>query len=403
MAIKFLAVAFFFSLVVIYPVHRYYIGTSGMPGMMPPANDTSPYLTLQYSFGNQEQGGKKKPTPLNPNETDFYWMYVVFVYFFSGLALLLIIQETQKVIRTRQDYLGSQATITDRTIRLSGIPSELRSEQLIKETIENLNIGKVESVTLCKDWEELDAMIGKRMATLRKLEAAWTTYNGAKRDSRSRVRHSPGQANGHDEEARLLEEDDQAHVTHDEGARPTTRIWYGYFNLQSRKIDAIDYYEEQLRQIDEEVKSARNKDYKPTPLAFVTLDSTASAQMAVQAIIDPKPMTLLASLSPAPSDLIWRNTYLSRTSRMGRAWTITVVIGILTIFWSALLVPLAGLLSLGSIRAAWPQFADALERNELTKTFMTSVLPTLLVSLLNVAVPYLYYCKTIPQLRRYGN
>ena len=116
--------------------------------------------------------------------------------------------------------------------------------------------------------------------------------------------------------------------------------------------------------------------------------------MAVQAIIDPKPMVLLASPSPAPVDLIWRNTYLSRSNRMGRAWTFTVIIGILTIFWSALLVPLAGLLSLGSIRAVWPQLADALESHELTRTFMTSVLPTLLVSLLNVAVPYLYYCTT---------
>ena len=119
--------------------------------------------------------------------------------------------------------------------------------------------------------------------------------------------------------------------------------------------------------------------------------------MAVQAIIDPKPMVLLASLSPAPSDLIWRNTYLSRTNRMGRAWTITIVIGLLTVFWSALLVPLAGLLSLGSIRAVWPQLADVIESHELTKTFMTSVLPTLLVSLLNVAVPYLYYCTRLPK------
>ena len=107
----------------------------------------------------------------------------------------------------------------------------------------------------------------------------------------------------------------------------------------------------------------------------------------------PKPMVLLASLSPAPSDLIWQNTYLSRSNRMFRAWSITIIIGLLTIFWSALLVPLAGLLSLGAIREVLPQLADALESNELTETFMTSVLPTLLVALLNVAVPYLYYCK----------
>ena len=273
MAIRFLAVAFFFSLVVIYPVHRHYIGTSGMPGMVPPSNDTEFYTTVQYTFEEGGGGKEKKPMPLKPSETDFYWMYVIFVYFFSGLALYLIIQETKKVIRNRQDYLGSQATITDRTIRLSGIPPELRSEQLIKETIENLNIGKVEAVTLCKDWEELDSLLVERIVVLRKLETAWTVYNG------SGSKSSSLQANGHEEESRLLDgdEEDQAHVSHGGEERPTARIWYGAFNLQSRKVDAIDHYEEKLRKLDEKVQSARRKEYMPMPLAFVTLDSTASA------------------------------------------------------------------------------------------------------------------------------
>ena len=253
-----------------------------MPGMERPSNDTtsySPYSTPLHVLANDSDPGKKRPTPLKPSETDFYWMYVVFVYFFSGFALHLIIQETQKVIRCRQDYLGSQATITDRTIRLSGIPPALRSEQLIKETIENLNIGKVESVTLCKDWEELDDLNEKRMITLRRLETAWTSYNTSKSIDRSSTWNISPRANGHDEESRLLDgnDEDQAHVSQDEGGRPTTRVWFGRLNLQSRKIDAIDYYEEKLRQLDEQIKAARRKEYKPTPLAFVTLDSTASA------------------------------------------------------------------------------------------------------------------------------
>ena len=279
MAIKFLAVTFFFSLVVIYPVHRHYIGTTGMPGMVPPSNDTEFYTTLQYIFEDGDGGKKKKPMPLKPSETDFYWMYVIFVYFFSGLALYLIIQETKKVIRNRQDYLGSQATVTDRTIRLSGIPPELRSEQLIKETIENLNIGKVEAVTLCKDWEELDSLIAERTVVLRKLETAWTTYNGSGSKSRSLAAQASSTANGREEESRLLDGDEegQAHISHGGGERPTIRIWYGTLNLQSRKVDAIDHYEEKLRKLDEKVQSARRKEYMPTPLAFVTLDSTASA------------------------------------------------------------------------------------------------------------------------------
>lgn len=211
--------------------------------------------------------------------TDYLWMYLGFVYFFSGVAIWMIIKETQKIIRIRQDYLGSQSTVTDRTIRLSGIPPALRSEEMVKEAIENLQIGKVESVTLCKEWGELDSLINQRMSVLRKLEEAWTVHLGYQGSSKLSSSRAAAPNDADDEESRLLdgEEHENGHVSSYAQDRPMKRIWYGFLNLQSRQIDAIDYYEERLRKLDERVKTAREKDYKPTPLAFVTLDSTAAA------------------------------------------------------------------------------------------------------------------------------
>ena len=103
-------------------------------------------------------------------------------------------------------------------------------------------------------------------------------------------------------------------------------------------------------------------------------------------------MVLLATTAPAPSDVVWSNTYLSRPSRMSRAWSITAVILLLTIFWSILLVPVAGLLNVEAISTVWPQLADALDNHPIAKSLVNSGLPTLIVSLLNLAVPYLYYC-----------
>ena len=121
--------------------------------------------------------------------------------------------------------------------------------------------------------------------------------------------------------------------------------------------------------------------------------------MAVQAIMDPKPMALLANLAPAPSDVVWPNTYLTRSSRMSRAWSITLVIFLLTIFWSILLVPVAGLLNAESIRTVWPQLADAIDKHPIAKSLVNSGLPTLIVSLLNLSVPFLYYCKRPHRVR----
>lgn len=284
MATKFLAVTFFFSLVVIEPVHRHfgkdYVPSSGndtdAESMLWSEFYTKPTFLLNSRSG-EEKEPKKEPTPPS---TDFLWMYVAFVYFFTGLAIYLIIAETKRIIRIRQQYLGSQSTVTDRTIRLSGIPAELRSEDKLKETIEQLEIGKVESVTICRDWKELDDLMDRRMSVLRKLEEAWAVHLGSKNRSGSSNNSSRRSDNrsGEDEESQLIRDDerDQDHERSNDQDRPTTRIWYGFLKLQSRKIDAIDYYEEKLRKLDEKIKLVRKKGFKPTPLAFVTMDSPAS-------------------------------------------------------------------------------------------------------------------------------
>ena len=156
------------------------------------------------------------------------------------------------------------------------------------------------------------------------------------------------------------------------------------------KIDAIDYFEEKLRRFDEKIMALRQEEFKPTPLAFITMESTAACQMAMQAILDPTPGRLIASLAPPPIDVVWSNTYLSRNARMLRSWSILVVIGFLTIFWAALLAPLAGLLSIEVIDKVLPGLAAILDEHPVAKSLVSTGLPTLVFSLLSVGVPYLY-------------
>lgn len=294
LAVKFTAITFFLQLAIMFPVHYMHTGGVGLPNpgaaRNSTSNDTTPSLVYQpYNFSPiyravKKHGSKENDGEVSPSET-MLWLYLMFVYLFSGIALSLIVWETKKIIRVRQAYLGSQSTVTDRTIRLSGIPEELRSEEMIKETIENLGIGKVDSVLLCKDWRELDELLTKRHSLLRKLEEAWTVYLGPSQLGRNRVlTHSSARSadrNGasHEESSHLLS--DETVVQNGPGAesreRPKTRIWLGFLGLESRLIDAIDYYEEKLRKIDEQIKITRKKVFKPTPLAFVTMDSTAAA------------------------------------------------------------------------------------------------------------------------------
>ena len=344
MAIKFLLVTLFFALTVIKPVHD----THKEPADPNPTIDDENSERLEVRSSWTAMGYDYEYS------TDYYWMYLVFAYLFTVLILYLIVSETRKIIEVRQKYLGSQTTITDRTIRLSGIPPELRSEEKIREIIEDLEIGKVESVTLCRNWKELDDRIAERQAVLRKLEEAWTVYLGKRRVERSMETLPVVQPRPPGPEAGIGDEDDNesSHLLNDTDRdpdygvpytrqRPMAKVWYGRFKLRFRNVDAIHYYEEKLRRLDDDIKVLRKKDFEPAPLAFISMDSVASAQMAIQAVLDPSPLQLLANSSPAPSDVVWCNTYLPRSKRMLRAWTITGFIGVLTVFWTVLLVPIA--------------------------------------------------------------
>lgn len=368
MSIKFLIVTFLFAAAIMAPINSQFV---------------------------DGKGHKKKRF----EDMSYLWSYLVFTYAFTVLALYFIVTETKKIIRVRQDYLGSQSTITDRTIRLSGIPPELRSEENISEIIEKLQIGKVESVTLCRDWREIDNLMDERAYILRKLEEAWTIHLGHQDvprnvESSSGAETVPSGTEG--EEVFYQHEHDHLmggsnnHVAEHEKPRPTTRIWYGFLKLQSKKVDAIDYYEEKLRRVDEKIKDARKKEYKPTALAFVTMDSTPACQMAVQALLDPKPMQLLASLAPAPSDVVWANTYLSRSNRMIRSWCISTLVIFLSITFLVAVGPFTASLNLCLVKKIWPELGNFLAQHEISSALVQTGLPTLVLSLLNIAVPYLY-------------
>ncbi|KAH8787903.1 hypothetical protein F5883DRAFT_707029 [Diaporthe sp. PMI_573] len=382
LSIKLFAILFFFAATVLEPINRKYV-----PEDQPPPPDDDSDNSWNYDMG-------------------YLWAYLVFTYFFTLLTIHLLDKETFKVIKIRQDYLGTQSTITDRTFKLSGMPRELRDEAKLKELVEKLEIGNVESVTLCRNWKELDDLVAARATTLRKLEQTWSVYLGQKSKNCLDDRHRlVSNAVADQDESAVVDEEAQdgerssllgggrngaAHHHWIDRPRPQTFVWYGPFGLRYKKVDAIDYYEEKLRRLDEQIHVARKKEYEPVDQAFVTMDSIAACQMATQALIDPRPGQLLTKYAPAPSDVVWRNTYASRKSRVIQAWIITIFISILSVLWLIPVATIAGLLSLCTIGKVFPGVAEFLSDHEIIKALVQTGLPTAVVSLLNIAIPFLY-------------
>ncbi|KAH7312448.1 hypothetical protein B0I35DRAFT_452380 [Stachybotrys elegans] len=408
MSIRLFALLTFLAAVIIAPINVHFRGTgppfvnkSLFASWLSDSIEDSSYEPTQPTFDDTLQ--TLKETGLK--DKSFLWSYSLFTYLFVGLTIYLINWETCRIIRYRQDYLGTQSTVTDRTFRMTGIPTDLRSEDRIKHLIEKLDIGTVESVTLCRHWQELDDIVEKRHVLLRKLEVAWAKLlkqqnKSSKADSsftssnsRPRNESLEAQSQRAEEEAgengRLLGgEYSRPHVA--EGERPQVTIRYGFLGLQSRKMDAIDYYEEKLRRIDAKVTEARKKTYPPTDMALVTMDTVAACQMFIQARIDPRPGRLLTKPTPSPSDLVWRNTYSPRGIRRLKSWSVTIFITVLTLVWIFPTAFLASFVSICTVKKFLPSFATWLSTHPIIQSLFQTGLPTLVVSLLNVAVPYLY-------------
>ena len=272
MAIKFLAIAAVLSASILMPIH-YHFGDGEV--VKPKELGRDPQSLTPLVKVPHDNGGN-----------EYLWAHLIFVYLFSGLLFYFLYAYTLRIIRVRQDYLGHQCTITDRTIRLSAIPREMRSEQAIKSHVEGMGIGTVDSVTICRDWKIIDDLMEQRDTLVRKLEEAWTVYLSRKGIQRSIETLPIAQpdplssqiATGTDEEPLL---NDHRRLRYNK-KRPQITIRHFSFQyclpeLNSKRVDAIDYYTMKLEALDAKIEETRKQDFRALPLAFVTLNSVAAA------------------------------------------------------------------------------------------------------------------------------
>ena len=106
----------------------------------------------------------------------FLWLYTIFTYVFTFVTVYFLFKQTNRIISMRQKYLGSQNSVTDRTVKISGIPGSLRDEVALARHIDRLNIGEVDSVLIVKEWQNLNKLFKRRRRIVRKLEESWVEY-----------------------------------------------------------------------------------------------------------------------------------------------------------------------------------------------------------------------------------
>lgn len=345
-------------------------------------------------------------------------LYTGFTYIFTFVILKWLMNFTQDIIRVRQDYLGNQNSITDRTVKLTGIPPVLRDEINLKRNIDNLNIGELESVVIVREWNDLNNLYRLREKIKKKLESYWVMYFDKNdldiQDLLQRNISTESTMMSTDELIRL---EDSSHVwddpnsdtasttaslatvaeaaaaelsPNDGGHQYRPKIHKGLFGLFGPPVDAINYYSDQLSVVDKEILKARTRTYNPTSTAFITMATVAQAQMLGQTVLDPKVDHLITTLAPAPHDIIWENLCLTRKERRYRSIAVTAFIGFISVVMIYPVRYIASMLNLKTISKLWPQLGHFLKSHKWAANVVVGLLPTYLFTLLNIIVPFFY-------------
>lgn len=314
----------------------------------------------------------------------FYWMYTFFTYLFTIVVAYFLYKELLNIIRLRQSYLGKQNSITDKTIKLSGIPKPLRDEVALKNMIQLLGIASVDQVCLVRQWKPLIVLFHRRKKVLYALEKCWADYF-----------HRLGIANcadlaridlnvvGESYSMDLIHRIELA-IAEESPVRPTIRPrWRG------PRVDAISHYTLQLHDIDCEIELARNQYYPPSSTAFVTLASPAMTQILAQAVLDPHVHRYISTLAPAPHDIVWDNVCLSRAERNARIVCVTLAFGGVSALMVFPVRYLANLLNVHSISRIWPRLGAFLSHHPWAAQVVTGLLPPYIFAILNTVMPFL--------------
>lgn len=283
------------------------------------------------------------PAKIAHGSTLYLTSHLLFTYLFTILALVFLQRNYARYIPLRQLFsLELAHSIPARTVMVTSLPAHLRSERTLAEYFEGIHLGvsgesgglEVESVSVVRAVGGMKELLVRRTRALRILEAAWCRYLGnpvkgegdgaiwgyVPRQEVERIVDpyatpspiaTPTEApatttttgrlvnidddedergedhieSNSDLEANLSQRfatPARTHIINPNRPRPTLRR-----SIFSKKIDALEFYAEEFRKADEEVKNRRKGKFRPTGVAFVTFESLAAAVRFSHSIASP--------------------------------------------------------------------------------------------------------------------
>ncbi|KAJ2352047.1 hypothetical protein GGH92_001489 [Coemansia sp. RSA 2673] len=320
--------------------------------------------------------------------------HVVLAYVFALVLFFYIDRFSLHTISMRWHYLLlTRRSGNSRTLMVTHLPRELRSESALTAFINGMQMGHVEAVNVAPDTDDLDQALADRAQKLNKLETAYAQALGNPCRARTydpvllRRVALTDTPHARDVERRLLHRWSKKSAKTLKVQRPTALVMW-----PPRRVDAIDYWREQLTLADRRVHKARQSARESCgSTAFVTMRRPVDAYVISQLNVYARPSTCKIRMAPEARAIVWRNVgkpYSKKTLRHIGGLLMTIM---LLLLWCVPVVLISTLISLRFLITRAPGLADVVKNNKFVRSLLSYTLPSLILTIFLTILPRLLW------------
>ncbi|KAJ2648554.1 hypothetical protein IWW40_003859 [Coemansia sp. RSA 1250] len=334
---------------------------------------------------------------------------IILFFYIDRFALHTISMRWHYLLLTRRSG-------NSRTLMITHLPRELRSEGALTRFIRGMQVGQIESVHVTPMNQDLNQALARRIKILQKLEHAFADVLGnpcrartydpellkrvvltdspeARELERRLVRrwaHSRGRSNKSSEDSKRKQP----------ASRPRTTIFRKLRNPQTNKwqwplqrVDAIDYWRDALFAADLQLQRARETFDRGEggTTAFVTMTNAIDAQTISQLHVHARPDTCKIRMAPEARAIVWKNIGRPYSSKVLRYLVGVLMTIALLLLWCVPVILISTLISLRFLVTRSAGLAEAVKNSQFLRSLMSYTLPSLILTIFMTILPRLLW------------
>ncbi|KAG0367716.1 hypothetical protein BGZ54_003394 [Gamsiella multidivaricata] len=289
------------------------------------------------------------------------WAHVGGVWVFSMIMYIAMLHNYKTFLGFRIRYFESEAyqeDVASRTIMLAGLPSTLQNDDKLLKFMNDMGLSdKPVQALVGRKIEKLPELMDKHKKMVKALEKVVAKYYADPNRLPSK--------------------------------RPTVKV--GGF-CGSKKVDAIDYYSQQIEELTDQIEMTRHQVSKsrPTNYGFVSYATIHAAHRVAKELssattlrkrskmIDPPELFL----SPIPKDIIWFNVANPKQLRKTRRIIVNTAFVVFSLLFFIPMSFLSTIAKLESIVGLIPASKSYFEEHTFVASLVQSLLPVLFMDVL---------------------